>query len=77
MDDQIKELGDAIYRDRVRRARLQPPEEKMRDGPRLFDYACSITKAGIRSRFPDADEERVLEILKEYIALQKRLESRR
>jgi hypothetical protein len=77
MDEHIKELGEAIYRDKVRRARLQPPEEKMRDGPRLFDYACEIVKAGIRAQFPDASEERVLEILKERIARQRRLENRR
>ena len=76
MDDYIKEMGNAIYRDRVRRARLQPPEEKMRDGPRLFDYACLMTLSGIRSRNPGASEERVMEILKEYIALQRRLENR-
>jgi hypothetical protein len=76
MDD-IKQLGDAIYRDRVRRARAESPEEKMRDGARLFDYACSITLAGIRNQYPDADEKRVAEILCERIALSKRLEQRR
>lgn len=70
MDDYIKEFGDAIYRDRVRRARLQSPEEKMRDGPRLFDIECSAINAAIRRRFPDATDEWVREVLKEYVALQ-------
>jgi hypothetical protein len=72
--DEIKQLGDAIYRDRVRRARMTAPEEKLLDGMRLFDFACSITLAGIRHQFPDATEERLWEILRERLALQRRLE---
>jgi hypothetical protein len=73
-DDYIKELGEAIYRDRVHRARLAPPGEKMRDGPQLFDFACRITMCGIRHQFPEASEQRVREILVERLELQKRLE---
>lgn len=58
-----KQLADEIYRNRVRRARAEPPEEKMRDGARLFDYACSISLAGIRHQNPDATEERIYDIL--------------
>ena len=76
MDD-IKQLGESIYRERVHRARSANPEEKMRDGPRLFDYACGITMSGIRNQNPGASEERVLELLRQRIALQRRLENRR
>ena len=72
--DYIVELADAIYRDRVRRAREMSPNQKLVDGPELFDYACRITMAGIRHQFPDASEQRVLEILCERIELQRRLE---
>jgi hypothetical protein len=51
-----KELVDAIFRERVLRARATPPGEKLLDGPRLFDYACRVTKAGIRHQYPSATE---------------------
>jgi hypothetical protein len=69
-----KELIDAIYRERVLRARATPPEEKLLDGPRLFDQACRIMRDGIRDQYPDADERRVQEILLERLALLRRLE---
>jgi hypothetical protein len=71
-----KELVDAIYLDRVCRARDMPPEQKLLAGPRLFEMACNITRAGIRAQFPDADSNRVEEILRERLALQRRLERR-
>ena len=49
-------------------------EEKFLLGAELFDYACRITMDGIRSRFPDADETRVREILEERLLLQRQLE---
>jgi hypothetical protein len=70
----IKQLADAIYRERVERARRTPPEEKLLDGPRLFDLSCKIMKDGIRDQFPDASEERVHEILVERLRLLRRLE---
>jgi hypothetical protein len=49
------------------------PEEKLFAGAELFDYACEITKAGIRDQFPEADEEEVLRILRERLVLAERL----
>lgn len=69
-----RELIDDIFRERVLRARRTPPEEKFLDGPRLFDYACGITLAGIRRENPDADERQVREILKQRLTLLRRLE---
>ena len=57
------ELIDDIYRDRVLRARQVDPVEKMLDGPRLFDQACKMMRAGIQNQFPDADADRVRQIL--------------
>jgi hypothetical protein len=71
-----KELIDELYRERVRWARETPPEEKFLDGPRLFEYACRIMADGIRNQFPDADEERVQQVVTERLALQDRLEGR-
>ena len=71
------ELIDRIYRDRVLRARQTPPEEKLLDGARLFDMSCRIMMDGIRHEHPDADEERVREILVERVRLLRRLEEAR
>ena len=68
------ELIDAIYREKVVRARGRPVSEKLLDGPRLFAMAVEWTKAGIRAQHPGADEERVLEILRQRLVLKRRLE---
>jgi hypothetical protein len=75
--ESIKELADAIYCERVVRARATPPDQKLLDGPRLFDFACRIAADGIRNQYPDADEQRVREILAQRIALLRRLEEPR
>ena len=69
-----KELIDQLYRERVLRARAMPPEEKVALGLRLFDRSCRIMADGIRDEFPEADEERVPEILRARLALARRLE---
>jgi hypothetical protein len=72
-----RELIDELYRQRVLRARQMPPEEKFLEGARLFDYACRITRDGIRHQYPDADEEHVEQILRQRLALRRRLEQQR
>jgi hypothetical protein len=72
-----KELIDQIYWEKVTRARQTPPEEKFFGGARLFDRSCRIMADGIRNQFPDADEQRVQEILRERLALVRRREQRR
>jgi hypothetical protein len=72
-----KELIDDIYRERVRRAREMPPEEKLLAGAELFDWACTIARAGIRAQYPEADEQRVQELLAERLALLNRLRETR
>ena len=69
-----KELIDDIFRERVFRARRTPPEEKLLQGPRLFDLCCRIMADGIRNEYPKADEQRVQGILAQRIALLRRLE---
>jgi len=70
-----KELIDAMYRERVEAARRMSPEDKLLAGARLFDRSCRIMADGIRSQFPDADESRVQEILRERLALIRRREN--
>jgi hypothetical protein len=73
----IKELADDIYRERVLRARATPPEQKLVDGPQIFERVCRIMADGIRHQFPEADAARVDEILTERLQLARRLEARR
>jgi hypothetical protein len=75
--DSIRELADDIYRERVLRARATPPEDKLVAGPQIFEQVCRIMTAGIQNQFPDADEDRVTEILRQRLALARRLESRK
>ena len=49
----------------LRFARETPPAEKLIAGARLFDFACTITVAGIRREHPTASDEQVLQILRE------------
>ena len=72
-----KELIDELFRERVLRARRTSPEEKLLAGPRLFDLCCRIMADGIRNESPEADEQRVQEILAQRIALLRRLEEQR
>ena len=72
-----RELIYDIYRERVLRARGTAPEQKFFDGAQLFERACRIMAAGIRNQFPEADEEKVDEILVQRLELLRRLEERR
>jgi hypothetical protein len=63
-----------MYRQEILEARHLPSDEKLLAGQRLFEAACRITLAGIRGQFPDASEDRCLEILRERLDLQRRLE---
>lgn len=74
MDD-IKELAEDIFHDRILRARQEDPGAKFLDSLKLFDFACSWTEAGIRAEFPAADDAEVKRILRERIELQRRLEA--
>jgi hypothetical protein len=71
------ELVDSIYRERVLRARRTSPEQKLLAGPRLFARSCRIMADGIRHQYPDADEQRVGEILRARLALVQRLSESR
>jgi hypothetical protein len=69
-----KALVDALYAERVARARQASPESKMLDSLRLFDYTRRIMIDAIRNENPDADEGRIQEILRQRLALRERLE---
>jgi hypothetical protein len=64
-DQQIKELADAIYVEKIRRARAMPRSKKMGWGGILFGEVCGRMRAGIRSQLPQADEAEVETILRQ------------
>ena len=68
-------LVEELFRERVRRAREMSPDEKLLAGPRLFDRSCRIMADGIRNEFPNASESEVEKILRERLALIRRLET--
>ena len=69
-----KALMDAIFRDKVRHARQTPMDQKMLDGPRLFDLNRQIALSGIRAQFPDFDEEQVKKEFGRRLAIQRRID---
>lgn len=72
-----QELVDAIYREKVLRARQTPAHEKLLDGPRLFDSACRWSMAGIRAQNPEATEAEVRALLRRRLAILESLEATR
>ena len=70
------ELVDEIYRARCC-DRAVAPEERVRESLRLSRLADEVTRAGIRSQHPLADEDEVARLLKERIAVAHRLEGAR
>jgi hypothetical protein len=74
MNGEFQSLADELYRERVLRARCTLAEERILDGPRLFDYACSITLAGLRSEFPQANEVQLRQALHQRLEIKRKLE---
>jgi hypothetical protein len=72
----IKELAEAIYRERVLRARRTPIEQKLLAGAELFEWACQVTCDGIRDQNPGIDQSEVQRILRDRLAMVRRLERR-
>ena len=59
----IASLADALFREEIARARAMSPEDKLLEGPRLFERACRVMGDGIRHQYPDLDDAGVLELL--------------
>ena len=67
-------LIDELYLEELLEARTMSPEQKLLAGEELFQYACSITAAGIRNQFPGADEAERARILESRLELGHKLE---
>jgi hypothetical protein len=71
---EFQPLIDQLYREEVLAARKMTPEEKFLAGEELFEYACSITLAGIKSQNPEFSEEDCRRELDRRLRLQERME---
>ena len=69
------ELIDALYREEVEAARRMDPAEKLIAPARLFDFACSITRSGIKAERPGASEAEILQLLRERLRMARRTEA--
>jgi hypothetical protein len=58
-----QELIRAIDARKIERAKKASMEEKMLDGPSLFRLSCQAIKAGLRLDHPEADEEKLHQLL--------------
>ncbi len=72
----IRALTDELYREEVARARGMKPEEKLLEGPRLFERACRVMADGIRHQHPELDEAGVRALLAARLARLRTIESR-
>jgi hypothetical protein len=70
----IASLAEVLYREEVARARAMSPEDKLLEGPRLFERACRLMRDGIRHQHPDLDDVGVQALLRERLDLVSALE---
>ena len=70
------ELIETLLRDKIEAARRMSPESKLAAGAELFDLACELARSGIRMQHPDATEDQTQAMLRERLAIARRLEDR-
>ena len=68
-------LAEALYVEEVTRARLMRPEDKLLEGPRLFERACRLMADGVRHQHPELDDATVQRLVAERVALADRLQA--
>ena len=74
MITEFQSLADTLYWEKVERARAMKPEDRMKAGAELFDYACSITLTALREQMPGASESQLLVALRQRLAIKRQLE---
>ncbi len=74
MINEFQSLADTLYWEKVERARAMKPEDRMKAGAELFDYACSITLTALREQMPGASESQLLAALRQRLAIKRQLE---
>ena len=71
---QIGALADALYAEEVARARAMTPEDKLLEGPRLFDRAYRVMADGVRHQYPDLDDDGVRKLIEDRLTRLRALE---
>jgi hypothetical protein len=74
MDTGIKALQDSVFLTKVARARRTPIDEKILDGPRLFDQSCQVVRGGIRSENPEFTPEQVEQELRRRLVIARKID---
>ena len=74
LDEATLELMDAIFADKVRRAINRPMDQRLLDGPRLFESSCQMMRNGIRSQFPSYSAEQVEDELRRRLAIKRQID---
>ncbi len=67
------ELIDAIYREKVLRARRSPIDRKVLAGAEIFEMVCRRMTDGLRAEMPDADNAEIQELLRQRLDRLRRL----
>jgi hypothetical protein len=65
-----------LDREAIERGRSMTDAQRLLSGAELFDAACMMSEAGIRSDHPDYTDEQVLEELRRRIRIGQELRSR-
>ncbi len=72
-DESLKRLMDSIFIDKALRARRRSIDEKMLDGPKLFEDCCLLMRSGIRSQFPGYTDEQVEKEFRRRLEIRRRI----
>ena len=72
--ESIQSEAEAIYIERILRAQVTPPDQKLVDGFRLFERTRGLMRDGIRHQFPDATPEQVDAILQQRLNIQRAIQ---
>jgi hypothetical protein len=72
-----RELVERLSAEEIARARAMTAEDKLLEGPRLFERACRVMADGIRHRHPELDADAVLAKVIAYLERIDAIEGRR
>ena len=72
-----KELTDALFIEKVMRARRTPPERKFLAGARLYEYMRSIAMTAIRNENPNATPEEHRKLFQRRLQINRMMEDHR
>lgn len=69
MPPKSQPLVDAIYRERVLRARKMTGEERMAEGVRMFEAEQDVVRAEFSGTMPDASDAQLTEAVRRHFQL--------